>query len=78
MDSRTDGRIRVSSNVFVAGNLDPRYDIILGQPFRKETRSAIVHDGDKGEAMHFIDPITGGEVVIRPLDDSDDLNDDAD
>lgn len=78
MDSRTDGRIRVSSNVFVAGNLDPRYDIILGQPFRKETRSAIVHDGDRGEAMHFIDPITGGEVVIRPLDDSDGLNDDAD
>jgi hypothetical protein len=47
-------------------SLDDRYDMILGQPFRKAMRSTIGYDEGGNEVMCFTDPETGGEVLVRP------------
>jgi len=66
LEGGADGAVRVCSAVYVMRSLDERYDMILGQPFRKALRSTIGYDEDDREVMCFTDPETNEGVLVRP------------
>lgn len=74
------GRIRVPGMVFVTEGMDKRYDLILGQPFRKTSRSGVGYDERDEDVLFFTDPVTRGEIAVRPkfLEEDSDDDDDGD